>query len=287
MPLFVHITDNCAKDAKSVGSHDALLDLVDKIEQEQRFEGLFETAANSPYRIRNSLSPRKESRLIAREVEVGEHSVLVMLGIMSVSHRDYEKFKVSAREGLATNFDDAYTETELATIVQRRLMSDPVPEKPAPTAVEYDMIFSPLSEAISDVSICETRDWMESFGSKEAENRRETIFNALGSLRGDDKVGGALHAVDNLQIWSRLFEVRPESGADQALVQMRLLVKIGKEGEIRKDVDPAVLALMDKPPPAHETSTEPNSTPASRSSMATCTLCSHRRAESVSTGAHG
>ena len=192
MSLFVHITDNCAKDAKSVGSHDALLDLVAKIEQEQRFEGLFETAANSPYRIRNSLSPRKESRLIAQAVESGEHSVLVMLGIMSVSHRDYEKFKVAAREGRATNYDDAYTEAEIAAIVQRRLATDPVPEKPAPTAIEYDMIFSPLSEAISDVSICETRDWMESFASKEAENRRETIFNALGSLKDDDKVVVAL-----------------------------------------------------------------------------------------------
>jgi hypothetical protein len=249
MSLFVHITDNCAKDAKSVGSHDALLDLVAKIEREQRFEGLFETAANSPYRIRNSLSPRKESRLIAQAVESGEHSVLVMLGIMSVSHRDYEKFKVAAREGRATNYDDAYTEAEIAAIVQRRLATDPVPEKPAPTAIEYDMIFSPLSEAISDVSICETRDWMESFASKEAENRRETIFNALGSLKDDDKVGGALHGVDGLQIWSRLFEVLPEGGTDQAHLQMRLLVKIGKEGEIRKDVDSAVLALMDKPSP--------------------------------------
>ena len=249
MSLFVHITDNCAKDAKSVGSHDALLDLVNKIECEQRFEGLFETAANSPYWIRNSLSPRKESRLIAEAVELGEHSVLVMLGIMSVSHRDYEKFKVAAREGLATNFDDAYTEAELTTILQRRLTTDPVPEKPAPTAVEYDMIFSPLSEAISDISICETRDWMESFGSKEAENRRETIFNALGGLNGDGMVGGALQNVDGLQIWSRLFEVLPEGGAEQALLQMRLLVKISKEGESRKDVDPAVLALMDKPSP--------------------------------------
>ena len=249
MSLFVHLTDNCAKDAKSIGSHDALLDLIAKIENEQRFEGLFETAANSPYRIRNSLSPRKESRLIAREVEIGEHSVLVMLGIMSVSHRDYERFKLAAREGRATNYDDAYTEAEIGAFVQRRLASDPVPEKPAPTAVEYDMIFSPLSEAISDLSICETRDWMESVASKEAENRRETIFNALGGLHGDDQTGGALHAVDGLQIWSRLFEVMPEGGADAAPLQMRLLVKIGKVGEARKDVDPAVLALMDKPSP--------------------------------------
>lgn len=249
MSLFVHLTDNCAKDAKSVGSHDALRELIAKIEREQRFEGLFETAANSPYRIRNSLSPRKESRLIARELEVGEHSVLVMLGIMSVSHRDYERFKVAAREGRATNYDDAYTEAEIAAFVQRRLASDPVPEKPAPTAVEYDMIFSPLSEAISDLSICETRDWMESVASKEAENRRETIFNALGGLHGDEQTGGALHAVDGLQIWSRLFEVQPEGGADQTPLQMRLLVKIGKAGEARKDVDPAVLALMDKPSP--------------------------------------
>ncbi len=249
MSLFVHITDNCAQDAKLVGSHDALRDLVAKIEREQRFEGLFETAANSPYRIRNSLSPRKESRLIAREVEQGEHSVLVMLGVMSVSHRDYERFKLAARGGLATCYEGAYTDAEIAAVVHKRLATDPVPEKPAPTEIEYDMIFSPLSEAISDISICETRDWMESFASKEAENRRETIFNALGSLKEDAKVGGALHAVDGLQIWSRLFEVRPEGGGTETLIQMRLLVKIAKEGESRKDVDPAVLALMDKPSP--------------------------------------
>jgi tetratricopeptide (TPR) repeat protein len=223
MTLFVYITDSCADDAQSHGMSDDLQRFKDKVEATQS-TSLFDPFP-WPYKVKKKLGGR-QGRLVAEQRNIGEHSVVVFLGIMIRGHREYQEFSDNPKTYAQSHFLDRPTDEQLAAFVEERTRTTPASARPAPSDAEYSLLygaFAHRNDAETDVLVCETDRWVEAVGqdriTKQLSKLHPACFDALGKAAGlhfvpvKDKPGWgiwALRTEDRLLLITPVTEAAPE-----------------------------------------------------------------------------
>ncbi len=166
MPLFVYVTSTCAQDARDHGISTDLEKFKDRVETTQSLN-LFDPFP-PPYLVKKKLGSR-QGRLIAEQVQVGSHSVLVFHTVLIRGNRDYADFVAGPIEYGRRQFRDKLQSRELEQYVNERTAMTPPPTKAVPTAFEYRMLYDAFTHHAgmdSEDLIFETRDWVDQVRSE-------------------------------------------------------------------------------------------------------------------------
>ena len=169
--LLVYVTDQCREDAKKHSWGRILEATVEKVEKDQTTV-IFDDFPH-PWLVKKQFGAR-QGRLIAARKAVpykGEEIlVIVFLAVLIRGDRgDYDGphgFGHAPEEYGRIHFEPRLTklDPELSTWVDKRLRTEPPPEKPILTEAEQTYLYTQLNvgRPQDDILICESRSWVDS-----------------------------------------------------------------------------------------------------------------------------
>ncbi len=133
MAIFVYITKECRDEAQRHTLQDDLDKFKDRVERAQNAR-LLEPFPPS-YLVKKKFGGR-QGRLIAKQVNLDEHAVIVFLSVMIRGESAYENgFSRNHIEYGRQHFDGRYRIEELNRYVAERTATAPAPEKQPPSTV--------------------------------------------------------------------------------------------------------------------------------------------------------
>ncbi len=161
MAIFVYVTDRCMDQARTHGFGDDVIRFAARVEDAQT-TSMFDPFP-PPYLVKKKLGSR-QGRLIADLRTVGDHAVIVFLGVLIRGDREYEVEFVRDPHGYGQqHFNGLVTETDLQEFLEERTRTSPPTPKPEPSASEYEYLYSALTahaDSVPDDLICETKEWV-------------------------------------------------------------------------------------------------------------------------------
>lgn len=192
MALHVYITEKCRKDCRSQNYDRPLQALAERIETSQSAEILDRFP-------RPFLKKRfeRQIRLVAKEVEVGEHTVVAFLRLLVRGGNEYQAFIDSHYSSLPGEdaMEGEISEVSLARIIEeRKEPPPPPPPPPSPTESEYlHAALTSTKDIYSDYHCCETALWVKRI-SQEEFTTRLSLFH-LPVLNTIDSGGSGLEVI--------------------------------------------------------------------------------------------
>ena len=175
MSLFVYISKQCKEDIKAHDYERPIQRFIHRLHQTQSTH-IFERFPAS------YLKKRFESqfRLVAQEVFVKEHVVVVFIRLLKRSSRDYREFLNS--KVINQNHDLETLLEELPDWVAHQAEYSTFHKFP-PTEEEIAILYDPLSygqhTTYSDYHICETQYWVEETKKNKFNHRLESLLNLV------------------------------------------------------------------------------------------------------------
>lgn len=158
--LFVHITEGCTNDAKVHGLVDDVQRFRDRVESTQSLF-LFDPFP-PPYLVKKKLGGR-QGRLIAEKRSVGEHVLIVFLGILIRGDHQYEEgFAKDPRGYGEQHFRGRFSAEQAQTIVVARTAGAQLAARPDPSSPEYGFLYGAFAHQSASRSdtVCETAEWV-------------------------------------------------------------------------------------------------------------------------------
>lgn len=202
MTLFVYITDECRTGARRHSVTEIVERLRANVEETQSLSPFDQFPP--PYIVKKKLSGR-QPRLVAEVRRIGEHLVVVFLSVMIRGSREYEDFCHDAVAYGQTNFVHLVSDEALEAYLDERTAVAEMPGKPAPSAAEYELLYSAFSHAgnlIPDAGadadaldriVCESHEWVRQV----ADPIIQTQLNRLAKPCVE-----ALSSQEGLHFWS-------------------------------------------------------------------------------------
>ncbi len=181
MALFVYPTERFLGDTRSVGiSQDRVRSLAAQLERSQSFERF--DSFKYPYFVKKKQWDYNR-RLVAAEVQHGEHLVLVFLRLLGRGDLEWRQFNNDPDSEMGSLL--AAATQEIPAWLQQRTTVDPPPGLPAPTEPQRSFLWSQhAGDTAADAVVCETRAWMEAMRESRIRERLILLPNFLLELVG-------------------------------------------------------------------------------------------------------
>ncbi len=244
MALFVHITDECRRNAKA---HNLLRELeefargVERTQSTSRFDPF-----PAPYLVKKKLGGR-QGRLIAQYRQLEEHGVIICLAVMIRADRAYSEFSLDAVGYGERYFRNVPSNTELSGEIGERLREAVAAPKPDPTDEECNFLYGAFARSLgrfAEDMVCETREWVEQVTQERVANQLAILLGpCLNALRKEAGLHFLPAAKAGWGVWvlrlpERLLLISVESdpGAKRELAE-RVALRLGGE----RATDDAVL----------------------------------------------
>jgi hypothetical protein len=177
MALFVYITKECEKEAKKYGRWEDVLKLRERTIADQR-TNLFDKYP-PPY-LKKRFA--RQQRLIAAEIEVGEHIVVCFYRMLIRGDNEYNQFKNNPTQYGDHHFAPLVDKDMLKNWIEEQLEQVEQGNKERPSDVEQTFLWDVITgEGFdkSDTFIYESVDWVKTIQDKDYHTRLYPIAEAI------------------------------------------------------------------------------------------------------------
>lgn len=203
MSLFVYTTDSCLADAKRHALTTDLERFAQRVSQAQSLS-LFDPFPQD-YHVKKKFGSR-QARLIAKQLDVDEHNVIVLLAIIIRGDRSYDEFYENPGQYGDAHFSSLIDLRELRQFVDEQTREPERAPLPYPSDAENEILYSsfPAQGPGADEIIYESQAWVNTVtGGPPSIINNLNLFNGMcdqalsdaapGLSRIDSPLGANIH----------------------------------------------------------------------------------------------